>query len=90
MLGLKALVKITCFNIGFGEVRRGKWLGNQVAIKKYGRKARTKEKVQEDFLKEVDVIGALRHPNILLFMGAYLDTSGAYLITEYNCQISKN
>lgn len=74
--------KMTHCKIGFGEVMRGKWLGNQVAIKKYGRKAKTKEKVQEDFLKELDVIGALRHPNILLFMGAYLDASGAYLITE--------
>jgi hypothetical protein len=36
-----------------------------------------------DFLKEVEVISNLRHPNIVLYMGVCLKKLTYYLITEF-------
>lgn len=36
-----------------------------------------------DFLKEVEVISNLRHPNIVLYMGVCYKKFNYYLITEY-------
>ena len=36
-----------------------------------------------DFLKEVEVISNLRHPNIVLYMGVCVKKLTYYLITEY-------
>lgn len=58
---------------GYGEVYMGRWLGQEVAVKVYGRKkirGNLRYKLQmADFLKEVEVISNLRHPNIVLYMG---------------------
>lgn len=35
------------------------------------------------FIKEIDIISNLRHPNIVLFMGASISNNNCYLITEY-------
>lgn len=45
-------------NLGYGEVYQGTWLGQDVAIKFYGRKKVKKKdkKIDADFLKEVDVL----------------------------------
>lgn len=66
---------------------RGRWLGQDVAIKYYG-KRRTHGKLRyrlqtADFLKEVEVISNLRHPNIVLYMGFCYRKFNYYLITEY-------
>ena len=35
------------------------------------------------FIKEIDIISNLRHPNIVLFMGASISNNNCYLITEF-------
>jgi serine/threonine protein kinase len=57
---------------GYGEVFCGKWLGVRVAIKKFGRKYLNK-KALKDFIKEIEVVHSLRHPNIILYMGVSFD-----------------
>lgn len=59
---------------GYGDVYSGKWLGQDVAIKHFG-KSYTKfhKKRFTDFIKEVVVISNLRHPNILLYMGVCIN-----------------
>jgi tRNA A-37 threonylcarbamoyl transferase component Bud32 len=70
---------------GYGEVFKGTWLGQDVAIKFYGKKkSRNKARIDADFLKEVEVFSRLRHPNILLFMGVSVTPQyKGLLITEY-------
>ena len=57
---------------GYGDVFQGKWLGTRVAIKKFGKRYLTKKAVK-DFIKEIEVVNQLRHPNIVLYMGVTLD-----------------
>ena len=68
---------------GYGEVFKGVWLGQDVAIKVYKKKQKKEKKFGEDFLKEVEVIFNIRHPNIVLFMGVSIFESKGLLITEY-------
>jgi len=70
---------------GYGEVFKGKWLGQDVAIKEFGRKrVRNKEKLDADFLREVEMVSKLRHPNIILFMGVSINPQGkGLLLTEF-------
>ncbi|CAD8156776.1 unnamed protein product [Paramecium pentaurelia] len=69
----------------YGIVFKGIWLGQDVAIKSYcKRKDEQKHKqLMADFLKEVQVISNLRHPNIVLYMGVCIKRHNFYLITEY-------
>ncbi|CAD8153765.1 unnamed protein product [Paramecium octaurelia] len=69
----------------YGIVFKGNWLGQGVAIKSYcQRKDQQKHKqLMADFLKEVQVISNLRHPNIVLYMGVCIKRHNFYLITEY-------
>lgn len=60
---------------GYGIVLKGKWLGQDVALKQYGKKHRRfKQQKILDFLKEVQLITNLRHPNIVLYMGVCYDS----------------
>lgn len=58
-----------------------------MAIKSYGKRrnsGKLRYKLQmADFLKEVEVISNLRHPNIVLYMGVCVKKLTYYLITEY-------
>ena len=68
---------------GYGDVYLGKWLGQEVAIKQYGKNSRLRNtKKIADFIKEVEVISNLRHPNIVLYMGVCIDYSKYLMITE--------
>ncbi|XP_027937083.1 serine/threonine-protein kinase CTR1-like isoform X3 [Vigna unguiculata] len=72
-------------NIGtgsFGTVLRADWRGSDVAVKIL--------KVQgfdpgrfEEFLKEVSLMKRLRHPNIVLLMGAVIQPPKLSIVTEY-------
>ena len=67
----------------YGEVYLGKWLGQEVAIKEYGKNySRFHKKKVADFIKEVEVISNLRHPNIVLYMGVCINFSKYFMITE--------
>lgn len=66
---------------GYGQVYEGLFSGTQVAIKEYG-KRKLLGKAAEDFVKEVEVISSLRHPNIILYMGACIHQGKYLMITE--------
>ena len=55
----------------FGAVFKGVWRGGEVAVKKlHCSGSQLTEEYLEEFRAEVQTLSALRHPNILLFMGA--------------------
>jgi len=67
---------------GYGDVFQGKWLGLKVAIKRFGRKYVSRKAIK-DFIKEIEVVHSLRHPNIILYMGVSFDSSQQYyMVTE--------
>jgi hypothetical protein len=53
---------------GFGAVYRGRWRGTDVAIKKL-----FKSDLNEEFAQEVSLMCKLRHPCVILFMGACIE-----------------
>lgn len=65
----------------FGSVFRGNCRGKEVAIKKLF-KQDLDEKSLSDFKKEVEIMAQLRHPNVLLFMGACTDPGDMAIVTE--------
>ncbi len=74
---------------GYGDVYYGKWLGQDVAIKHFGKSySKFHKKRLANFIKEVEVISNLRHPNILLYMGVCIncpkfDCPNYLMLTEY-------
>eukprot|EP01117_Protostelium_nocturnum_P000601 TRINITY_DN1068_c0_g1_i4.p1 TRINITY_DN1068_c0_g1~~TRINITY_DN1068_c0_g1_i4.p1 ORF type:complete len:734 (+),score=303.88 TRINITY_DN1068_c0_g1_i4:283-2202(+) len=67
----------------FGEVFRAKLFGKEVAVKKLIVEGALNDKALEDFRGEVSVMSGLRHPNILLLMGACtLNPSNLMIVTE--------
>jgi hypothetical protein len=56
---------------GYGEVYRAMWKGTEVAVKVIAADERAISKdMQRSFRDEVEVMTALRHPNVVLFMAA--------------------
>ncbi|KAJ4782032.1 hypothetical protein LUZ62_066289 [Rhynchospora pubera] len=66
----------------FGEVFRGIWNGTDVAIKVFLEQDLTVENM-EDFCNEVSILCRLRHPNVILFLGACMKPPHLSLVTEY-------
>nr|XP_018681008.1 PREDICTED: U-box domain-containing protein 51-like isoform X2 [Musa acuminata subsp. malaccensis] len=66
----------------FGEVFRGIWNGTDVAIKVFLEQDLTSENV-EDFCNEISILSRLRHPNVILFLGACVKPPHLSLVTEY-------
>jgi serine/threonine protein kinase len=68
---------------GFGEVFLGMWIGKKVAVKKLTLKNFKFKDNLNKFINEINIISSLRHPNIVLYMGASINQSNYYMITEY-------
>ncbi|PRP74643.1 SH2 domain-containing protein [Planoprotostelium fungivorum] len=68
-------------NGAFGDVFKGKLRGKEVAIKKLSFQQFDQETLSE-FTKEVGVMTKLRHPNVILFMGACTAPGNLAMITE--------
>ncbi|XP_020088664.1 serine/threonine-protein kinase EDR1-like isoform X1 [Ananas comosus] len=66
----------------FGEVFRGIWNGTDVAIKVFLEQDLTAENM-EDFCNEISILSRLRHPNVILFLGACMRPPHLSLVTEY-------
>jgi len=66
----------------FGEVYKGKWKGTEVAVKVMTPGLVTKE-MKLNFHSEMRVMSALRHPNVVLFMGASSKPPRMCIIMEY-------
>jgi len=65
----------------YGVVHRAKWRGIDVAVKEL--KDLTDEEALSDFKKEIAILGKLRHPNVILFMGACTKSNQLCIITEF-------
>uniref|UniRef100_A0A2P2L5V9 non-specific serine/threonine protein kinase n=2 Tax=Rhizophora mucronata TaxID=61149 RepID=A0A2P2L5V9_RHIMU len=65
----------------FGTVHRGYWHGSEVAVKILERDFYAEG--FKEFLSEVAIMKRLRHPNIVLFMGAVTQPPHLSIVTEY-------
>ncbi|CAN1253663.1 Serine/threonine-protein kinase EDR1 [Linum perenne] len=65
----------------FAVVYRGVWNGSDVAVKVYFAND-YKEDTLQDYKKEIDMMKTLRHPNVLLFMGAVYSPERMAMVTE--------
>ncbi|KAK9665143.1 hypothetical protein RND81_14G093200 [Saponaria officinalis] len=65
-----------------GTVYHGLWYGSDVAIKVFS-KQEYSEEVIYSFRQEVSLMKRLRHPNILLFMGAVTSPQRLCIVTEF-------
>lgn len=66
----------------FGMVYKGTYLHQVVAVKVYKKLNNTRFHVKS-FLKEVEILSNLRHPDILLYMGVCVDGDDCFMISEY-------
>eukprot|EP01016_Furgasonia_blochmanni_P055530 TRINITY_DN9313_c0_g1_i1.p1 TRINITY_DN9313_c0_g1~~TRINITY_DN9313_c0_g1_i1.p1 ORF type:complete len:474 (-),score=40.80 TRINITY_DN9313_c0_g1_i1:300-1661(-) len=71
----------------YGKVWFGKWKNNQVAIKEYCRKKTDGTQVggpiTSDFIKELEILSELEHPNVLTYLGFSVNENRCYMISEY-------
>jgi tRNA A-37 threonylcarbamoyl transferase component Bud32 len=63
-------------------VFKGKWRGSEVAIKQFTTEYSTSQKEMNKFVKELQVLSQVRHPNLLLLMGICIDQAHLCLVTE--------
>ncbi|XP_077236064.1 putative serine/threonine-protein kinase SIS8 [Tasmannia lanceolata] len=66
----------------YGEVYRGDWHGTEVAVKKFLDQGISGDALEE-FRKEVWIMKRLRHPNVVLFMGAVTRAPNLSIVTEF-------
>ncbi|GMN46257.1 hypothetical protein TIFTF001_015449 [Ficus carica] len=66
----------------YGEVYRGEWHGTEVAVKRFLDQDISGESLAE-FMKEVRLMKRLRHPNVVLFMGAVTRAPNLSIVTEF-------
>ncbi|KAL8106722.1 hypothetical protein AgCh_023470 [Apium graveolens] len=66
----------------FAVVYRGIWNASDVAVKVYFGDEYSEEALL-DHKKEIDIMRKLRHPNVLLFMGAVYSQKKIAMVTEY-------
>ncbi|XP_072062345.1 uncharacterized protein [Arachis hypogaea] len=65
----------------YAVVYHGIWNGSDVAVKVYFGNGYTEETLH-DYKKEIDIMKRLRHPNVLLFMGAVYSQERLAIVTE--------
>ncbi|KAE8677994.1 Serine/threonine-protein kinase CTR1 [Hibiscus syriacus] len=66
----------------YAVIYRGIWNGSDVAVKVYFA-GEYKESTLSDYKKEIDIMRKLRHPNVLLFMGAVYSQERLAIVTEF-------
>ncbi|XP_027339916.1 probable serine/threonine-protein kinase SIS8 isoform X1 [Abrus precatorius] len=66
----------------YGEVYRGEWHGTEVAVKRFLDQDISGESLEE-FKSEVQIMKRLRHPNVVLFMGAVTRPPNLSIVTEF-------
>ncbi|CAG7878231.1 unnamed protein product [Brassica rapa] len=65
-----------------GTVYHSLWFGSDVAVKVFSKQEYSKEVVQS-FRQEVSLMRRLRHPNVLLFMGAVTSPPRLCIVSEF-------
>lgn len=78
----KRIPAISPIDINIALVFVGEYRGTPVAIKKLMNQKMTREALQQ-FRAEVQAMVNLRHPNILLFMGACSEPPNMSIVTEF-------
>lgn len=66
----------------FGTVHRAEWHGSDVAVKVLTLQDFHDDQLKE-FLREVAIMKRIRHPNVVLFMGAVTKRPYLSIVTEY-------
>ncbi|KAL2893080.1 Serine/threonine-protein kinase CTR1 [Bienertia sinuspersici] len=66
----------------FGTVHRAEWHGSDVAVKVLSVQDFHDDQLRE-FLREVAIMKRVRHPNVVLFMGAVIKRPHLSIVTEY-------
>ncbi|CAA0809112.1 Protein kinase superfamily protein [Striga hermonthica] len=66
----------------FGTVHRAEWHGSDVAVKVLTLQDFHDDQLKE-FLREVAIMKRIRHPNVVLFMGAVTKRPHLSIVTEY-------
>nr|GMD91312.1 serine/threonine-protein kinase CTR1 [Ipomoea batatas] len=66
----------------FGTVHRAEWNGSDVAVKVLTLQDFHDDQLRE-FLREVAIMKRVRHPNVVLFMGAVTKRPHLSIVTEY-------
>ncbi|CAI9116118.1 OLC1v1017188C1 [Oldenlandia corymbosa var. corymbosa] len=66
----------------FGTVHRAEWNGSDVAVKVLTVQDFDDDQLKE-FLREVAIMKRVRHPNVVLFMGAVTKRPHLSIVTEY-------
>ncbi|KAL0392198.1 UNVERIFIED_CONTAM: Serine/threonine-protein kinase CTR1 [Sesamum radiatum] len=66
----------------FGTVHRAEWHGSDVAVKVLTVQDFHDDQLKE-FLREVAIMKRIRHPNVVLFMGAVTKRPHLSIVTEY-------
>ncbi|KAI0498951.1 hypothetical protein KFK09_019849 [Dendrobium nobile] len=66
----------------FGTVFRAEWHGSDVAVKVLDDQDFYEDQMKE-FLREVAIMNRVRHPNLVLFMGAVTERPHLSIVTEY-------
>ncbi|KAG5522526.1 hypothetical protein RHGRI_034628 [Rhododendron griersonianum] len=66
----------------YGEVYRGDWHGTEVAVKKFLDQGISGQSLEE-FISEVKIMKRIRHPNVVLFMGAVTRAPNLSIVTEF-------
>ncbi|KAG1326366.1 hypothetical protein COCNU_01G003000 [Cocos nucifera] len=66
----------------FGTVYCAEWHGSDVAVKVLSDQDFHEDKLKE-FLREVAIMKRVRHPNVVLFMGAVIKHPHLSIVTEY-------
>jgi len=65
-----------------GTVYHGQWFGSDVAVKVFCKQEYSEEMI-DTFRQEVSLMKKLRHPNIILFMGAVASPERLCIVTEF-------
>ncbi|KAL3844235.1 hypothetical protein ACJIZ3_001638 [Penstemon smallii] len=66
----------------YGEVYRAEWNGTEVAVKKLMKQDISGDAL-EQFKCEIEIMLRMRHPNVVLFMGAVTHPPNMSILTEY-------
>ncbi|CAN0891488.1 Probable serine/threonine-protein kinase SIS8 [Linum grandiflorum] len=66
----------------YGEVYHGEWHGTEVAVKRFLDQDISGESLME-FKSEVQIMKRVRHPNVVLFMGAVTRAPNLSIVSEF-------
>lgn len=67
---------------GYGIIYKAKWRETVVAVKMFKIDANNENHIR-DFLSECHAMEALRHPNIVMFLGACTKPPNLAIVEEY-------